>query len=162
MTEELTAPEAPTDETVDSSTSTNDQPQTEAEQVDIDKLPADLEAAKRLRREAQGLRTRLRETEAERDGHAEQLTALRRQIAESALDGTGITPEALWASAEVAELLAEDGTVDTERVRAAASAAAERFGVRRLPAPNPAQGVVGGAVPSENKWEQAFKGVGKR
>lgn len=85
-------------------------------------------------REAAKYRRRLREVEAERDRLAEQVLALQRAEIER-LSGTEchVKGEVLWAAGyKVSDLIGEDGRPDAAKVREAADAAAERFGIRRL------------------------------
>lgn len=90
-------------------------------------------------REASKLRKRARAAEAERDTVTGHLDAMRRAEVERIAGATVQNPSALWATdTEVADLLTEDGTVDPEKVTAAAIAAAEMLGLAR---PRPANHV---------------------
>lgn len=84
------------------------------------------EAGKGGRREAK-YRRQLRDTEAERDTLRSTVETLQRAEAErlSSLD----KPAALWAAGTtLADVLDDDGTVDPEKVKAAADAAADALG----------------------------------
>ena len=83
-------------------------------------------------REAARYRTRLRETESERDDLAERVTALQRAEVERVAGATVTNPAALWAAeVQLADLLDDAGAVDPDKVRAAAGQAAERLGLAR-------------------------------
>ena len=94
-------------------------------------------------REAAKYRRRLREAEAQRDQLAGQVEAMQRAEVERLAEADGLKPAALWAGAELAGLLADDGTVDGARVSAAIEAAREQLGI---PAPP-----VGPRVPNEGR-----------
>lgn len=95
-------------------------------------------------REAAKYRRRLREAEAERDQLAERVESLQRAEVERAATADGLRPAALWASGvELANLLADDGTVDGPKVLAAIEASREELGI---PAPP-----VGPRVPREGR-----------
>lgn len=84
-------------------------------------------------REAAKYRRRLRDTEAERDRLAEQVESLQRAEVERLAASDGLRPAALWASGvELADLLADDGTVHGSKVSAAIGASREQLGI-----PNP-------------------------
>lgn len=83
--------------------------------------------AQRARREAQGLRTRLRETEAERDALSGRLTAMQKQRAEQLVADRLFIAADLWLMTELPDLLGDDGEIDTAKVDAVvATIAAER------------------------------------
>jgi len=84
--------------------------------------PDDDNRLSKVRAEAQGLRGRLRDTEAERDGLAERVAAFQR--AEVVRLATGKDQMAdgsdlFRAGVDQATLLGDDGSVDPERVQAA-------------------------------------------
>lgn len=84
-------------------------------------------------RDAIKYRRRLRDTEAERDTLATQVEALQRAAIDAQADRENIKPAALWASGvELADLLTETGTVDTDKVEVAITAARDSLGI---PAP---------------------------
>lgn len=106
----------------------------EADEQQDDKTKAGREAAK--------YRTRLRDTEAERDALREQLTALRRQVVE---DASGLAkPSALWLSdLDANTLFSDDGRVDTGAMTTALARVADDMGLQqapRTPRPDPSQG----------------------
>src|SRR5690606_14299561 len=83
-------------------------------------------------REAAKYRRRLREVEAERDRLAAQLEAFQRgEIARLAYENYNVKGGALWAAGyTVADLVDEGGRPDEAKVREAANATAEKFGIR--------------------------------
>src|SRR5690606_16873784 len=85
-------------------------------------------------REAAKYRRRLREVEAERDRLAGQVEALQRgEIARLAYENYNVKGEALWAAGyTVADLVDEGGRPDEAKVREAANATAEKFGIRQF------------------------------
>lgn len=96
-------------------------------------------------REAAKYRRQLRQAETERDALAEQVAVLQReQIADYVRRELGISVEGFWASgAELESLLAEDGRIDPDAVRAAGAAAVTSLGLSKMPRsprPNPQQG----------------------
>lgn len=110
-------------------------------------------------RREQRYRQRLRDTEAERDTLASQVDTLQRSIAEERASAHGVSPKALWATVDgPAELLADDGTIDTSKVDTAAQQAITEFGTRpRTPHPVSAQGNGATGTPSApDAWERAF------
>ncbi len=101
--------------------------------------------------EAARYRTRLRETEVERDSIAERLTGYQRREAERIAEGTLSRPADLWLDGtEVGELLNDEHQVDPEKVTAAvASVLTDRPQLeagRVRPRPDRAQG---GTVPKQ-------------
>ncbi len=84
-------------------------------------------------REAAKYRRRLREAEAERDQLAERIEAMQRAEVERLATADTLRPAALWASGiELADLMADDGTVDGSKVSEAIAGAREQLGI---PAP---------------------------
>ncbi|TDL01542.1 hypothetical protein EI067_00375 [Mycobacterium paragordonae] len=95
-------------------------------------------------REAAKYRRRLREAETERDRLSERIESLQRAEIERLATAAGLRPAALWASGpELADLVADDGTVDASKVSAAIGATREQLGI---PAPP-----VGPRVPKEGR-----------
>lgn len=92
----------------------------------------DDDAAGKGNREAAKYRRRLRDAEAERDTLKATVESLQRAEVERQAAGDGLKPAALWSSAELGDLLADDGTVDAARVSAAVAVAREQLGI-----PNP-------------------------
>ncbi|MGV0853892.1 hypothetical protein [Mycolicibacterium elephantis] len=99
----------------------------------------------KLRRENASLRDRARTAES-------RLAAVQRQQIDAAAASAGIKPAALRAVAKDEELLAEDGSVDTDKLKAAVDRARETLGVGQ-----PRRVVVGGQLLSG-----AMRPVGKR
>jgi len=79
--------------------------------------------------EAAKYRRKLRETEGQLEQARTQLEALQRQHVESLLAATGVRPDAVWAVADLVDLVAEDGTVSAEAVAAAVETARQKFGI---------------------------------
>jgi hypothetical protein len=88
-----------------------------------------LVAVLRVRAEAKRYRTQLRAAEAERDELRATIEGLQRSTVEAHLHGTGVKPEALWAVAKPADLLADDGTVDASLLHAAMQRARDTLGL---------------------------------
>lgn len=80
-------------------------------------------------REAARYRTERNNARAERDALAERVTALQRTEAERLAAAENVNPAALWATTELADLLTEDGDLDSGRVTAAAKGAVEQLGL---------------------------------
>lgn len=115
-------------------------------------------------REAAKWRRKLRDTEGERDALAARLEAVQRQQIENLLAASGVKPQAVWAVAELADLLADDGSIDTDSVTKAVTAARERFGIA-----TPGKGSVVPGVgnqptitPQTDAWKEAFTPARKR
>ncbi|MBF6162166.1 hypothetical protein [Nocardia cyriacigeorgica] len=101
-------------------------------------------------RQAAGYRVRLRAVEGERDQLKQQLEAtratveaLQRQIVDDLVQRDGrVKSRALWSTVGVADLLGDDGAVDTNKVAAAIAKTEDELGGvagPRTPAPNPFQ-----------------------
>lgn len=102
-------------------------------------------------------RLRLREAEAQRDALQERVTGMQRQAAESIAGETLRKAAAIWAVAGLPDLLAPDGSVDPELVKAAAARAIDELGAARPP------GVDFGSghkrhnnAPTSSDWSDAF------
>jgi len=113
-------------------------------------------------RDAAKYRRQLREVEADRDQLRTVVASLQKAEAERLAGVANLKPAALWASgAGLADLLAADGTVDPDKVTAAAKTAKELLGIVGLPAAPPAsgQGNVGSPAifGATNAFEDAFK-----
>lgn len=81
-------------------------------------------------RQAAKLRKRAQVAEGERDQLRDQLAALQRQQVDQQVTAAGIKPAAIWAAGtELAELLADDGTINAEAVTAAIERAHAELGV---------------------------------
>lgn len=113
----------------------------------------------RAARDAAKYRTRLRETEAERDALAEQVTALRRAAVEDRLAAQHVPAAGFWASGvQLEQLLDDDGQLDDEKIKTAADNAVETLGLERVgvhmrPVPSEGRTTSPSATPS---WEAAF------
>jgi hypothetical protein len=118
---------------------------------------------KAMNAEAAKWRRRLRETQAELEKTAAQLDAVHRQQVELMLADTGVKPAAVWTVTDVAELLGDDGAIDTEKVTAAVETARERFGIPKRATGNHVPGVGNqpSVLPKGDTWTQAFA-PGKR
>ena len=99
---------------------------------EVEPVEAEVDESDSGNREAAKYRRRLRETEQERDRLTAQVEALQRSEIERAAAAEQIKPAALWSVTELADLLAEDGTVDADKLTAGIQAAREVLG---LPAP---------------------------
>jgi hypothetical protein len=86
-------------------------------------------------REAAKYRRRLRDVEAERDALKATVESLQRAEADRLATADGLKPAALWSSAELGDLLGDDGTVDAARVSAAIATAREQLGIAPPPPP---------------------------
>lgn len=94
-------------------------------------------------REAAKYRRRLRESEARMEELAGQIEALQRQTVEKLATSAGRlhTAEPLWAGgAQLGDLLADDGTVDHDKVIAACDEVANRLSITRRPGANYVRG----------------------
>lgn len=115
--------------------------------------------------EAARYRRKLRDAEAERDALAGRLEVLQRAEAERIAADHMTKPAALWAAGtELADLLAEDGTVDPQRVAQASIGAVDALGltpVRRRPKPHPAQ-QMGDRVPRVDATAQMADAIAGR
>jgi hypothetical protein len=115
--------------------------------------------------EAAKWRTKLRETEQQRDQLAGQLEAMRRDQIDGITTGLGIKPAALWASgATVDALLGDTGTVDGAKVQAAVAAARTELGIGTRSTPK--RGGLSGALPTpavaRDGWRDAFVPASKK
>lgn len=80
--------------------------------------------------EAAKYRRQLRDTEAERDALKEQVTALRKTIADTALGEILEQPDGFWATGATLEtFFSEDGVLDHEALKAAAGEASASLGL---------------------------------
>lgn len=115
-------------------------------------------------KEAAKYRRRLREAEAARDDLAVKVEALQRQHVAQLLEGHGVKPEALFATVELSDVLATDGTVDSGKVAKAVASARERFGISPPPKGNLVKGVGNqpSGAPRVDAWKQAFTPSRKR
>lgn len=80
--------------------------------------------------EAAKYRRQLRDTEAERDALQEQVGALRKTIADTALGELLERPEGFWATGATPEsFFTEEGTLDLDALKNAVSEASTTFGL---------------------------------
>ena len=118
--------------------------------------------------EAMKYRHRLRESEARADMLATQVESLQRQHVEALATAAGLRIAALWATANLEDLVDDDGAVSTELVTAAVTAASETLGVRPKPTRHglfvPAEGNnPGTSSPSgRDAWDAQFKPTSSR
>lgn len=90
----------------------------------------------RLRRKSAGYRERAQAAEqqlAALQGAEERLAALQRKTVESQITAAGMRPAAVFAVAELDDLLAADGTVDTDKLVAAMASARDTLGIEQAP-----------------------------
>jgi len=111
-------------------------------------------------REAAKYRRRLRETEAERDRLTEALGVYRRRDAEQAAEAAGLLRGAdlFDLGTDLADLLAEDGTVDTGKVNAAAAALLEERPHWRAPKPSLDLGIGSPVTTKGTSWQDVIQG----
>ncbi|WP_024443359.1 hypothetical protein [Mycobacterium sp. UM_WGJ] len=107
----------------------------------------------KLRRESAGYRERATTAEA-------AVAALQQQHAERLIDAAGVKPAAVFAVTELADLIADDGTVDAEKVNAAVTRARQELGVTGRPQPLLSRGGLtsgtGAPQSTPNRWQSAF------
>ena len=113
--------------------------------------------------EAAKYRRRLRETEAERDSLTTALDAYRRRDVEQAAEAAGLARggDLFDAGTQLVDLLAEDGTVDTDKVQEAAEALLVQrpHWATRPPSVDLDLGVRGAPVTRDGKsWADVLKG----
>jgi hypothetical protein len=87
------------------------------------------DALAKVRKEAAGYRTRLREAEAQRDELATRLESFQAQAAVKAATGPGMLRDGedlFRAGVNVSELIADDGTLDHDKLTAAVAEVRER------------------------------------
>ncbi|OTR11769.1 hypothetical protein [Mycobacteroides abscessus] len=71
-----------------------------------------------LAREARSWRKKYQTSKSEAEALSASVTALQRQLVEHQIAGRVVDPADWWSQADVADLLAEDGSVDGEKVEA--------------------------------------------
>ncbi|TXI56485.1 hypothetical protein [Mycolicibacter arupensis] len=106
----------------------------------------------KLRKESAGYRERATTAE-------NTVAALQQQHAERLIDAAGVKPAAVFALTTITDLLADDGTVDPEKVTAAVTRARQELGVTGRPQPLRPQGGLtsGTGAPKVQKgWQSAF------
>ena len=125
-----------------------------------DATPDEQPEQSRGNKEAAKYRTRLRETEAERDHLATQVENLRRASVEDRLKTHRVPAAGFWASGvQLQDLLDEDGNLDDEAIKTAAETAVETLGLERAGARGPYVPKEGNVTnPRGNRsWEDAFR-----
>lgn len=89
-----------------------------------------------------GVRQKITDLEAERDGLTAALAAAHGQHFDRVVTGLGLQPQLMRAAGvNVTDHLTDDGTVDIEALTAAVDAKRAELGLPRKPAPNPLAGV---------------------
>jgi hypothetical protein len=114
-------------------------------------------------REAAKWRTKLRDTEAQRNAVTTQLANMQRAAIDNQVTALGIKPAALWASgAQLADLLNDAGVPDAAKVEKAAQTAKDTLGLTvNTPRPKPAvhalkSGASSGYEPTRDSFVEAF------
>jgi hypothetical protein len=152
-------------------------PSVDVEPVELDQPAAPTEAVTDpptdhepddANQEAKKYRHRLRESEARAEQLAAQVESLQRQHVEALAAAAGLKTAALWAVTNLEDLVDDDGSVSTELVTAAVTAASETLGVRPKPTRHglfvPAEGNnPGTSSPSgRDAWDAQFKPTSSR
>lgn len=109
-------------------------------------------------REAAKYRRQLREAEAARDALSTRLEGMQRAQVEAMVDLA--QPRALWAVTELADLLDDDGNVDSEKVAAAMTRARDELGASTRDQPvfeSPSTHRTNSAPPASEAFVQAFE-----
>lgn len=133
-----------------------DAEQSDTTEQDSDTVSTSAEAAR--------YRRKLRDAEKQLQSVTEQLNAVQKQHAENMLADLGVKPDAIWAVAELADLLAEDGSIDADKLAQAVAAARERFGIPPTPKGTVVPGVGNqpASQPKLDTWTDAFGPSGSR
>lgn len=128
--QDTTETEAPAESTEAAEQPQDDQQETTEDQEQEDSAD-DQQDTSKASRQAAKYRRQLRDTEAERDTLQEQVTTLRRTIAEESLRGVLAKPSALWLTGvEAADFYDDAGNLDTDALAAAAKDAAAENGLQ--------------------------------
>jgi hypothetical protein len=109
-----------------------------------------------------GVRQRLADAEAERDGLRDTLTRQRQAVWDAATTAAGVDPRLLATAGHTPDSLAdEDGVLHAETVTAIANGVADDFGIQRSrrPAPDPLVGHGGGNAPAPKGFGDVLKSV---
>lgn len=126
----IPAPEAPAQPPdVDNLAETADTDETPDSDEPGDVFPRSV--VEKLRRESAGLRDRAKAAEDQLAERADRLAAVQRQSVDRQISAAGMRPAAVWAVATLDDVLADDGTVDTDKVAAAMAAARQTLGIER-------------------------------
>jgi hypothetical protein len=156
------APEgaAPTDDTAPArNAAENDVP---AEGVDADAGDGETKGrAAQYRRRAQEAETRAAELEEQITGHTATIERLQRLHVDRAISDTGLKPAAVYAVAQLADLLGDDGLPDQSKLEAAVQAAKEQLGAAPPSPPlrremGMRSGAAGHPRPKRDGWAGAF------
>lgn len=143
MAEQAITPDAP--ETPDSDDMLDD---TDGETVDetADTFPRAV--VEKLRRESAGFRDRAKSAEGRAEQAEGQLAAVQRQLVGRQVAAGGMKPSAVFAVAQLDDLLSDDGAVDTAKVQQAMATARDVLGVGVRRNPYGRGGFVSGATGS--------------
>lgn len=163
-TEPTTTP-APDPEATDPQAGAVDAPDAQAAEDTPEDTPEDTDDTEPAAgSEAAKYRRKLREAEAERDDLAARVEALQRAQVVTLLEAARVKPDAVFAVAPLAHLLAEDGTVDPDKVKAAIDSARDRFGIATPTKGSyvPGVGNQPSAPPKVDAWKEAFTGNRRR
>lgn len=137
-----------------------DNPDDDEHQGDADTFPR--RVVEKLRKENTALRDRVRAAEDRAQAAEAARTALQQQAADEAIEAAGLKPAAVWHDSKLADVLADDGTIDRAKLTAAMKTAMRTLDViPRRPVPRPGAGAPlrsGAGVPLEkpNTWVNAF------
>ncbi|MBI2696153.1 hypothetical protein [Mycobacterium nebraskense] len=118
--------------------------------------------AAQYRKRAQDAEAKVAEVEAQSAELAATVERLQRLHVEQSIAATGLKPAAVFAVAQLSELIGEDGLPDKSKLDAAVHAAQEQLGAAPKPAAVQRQrGMVSGASgypagPKSNGWAAAF------
>lgn len=127
---------------------------------DADTFPR--RVVEKLRKEAASLRDRARTAEERAQAAEAATTALQQRAADEAIKAAGLKPAAVWHDSKLADVLADDGSIDAAKLAAAMKTAERTLDVRpRRPVPRPGAGAAlrsGAGVPPSRPpgFEQAF------
>jgi hypothetical protein len=139
-----------TDTTATTEVPAEPQSDTDTQEETVEQFGRDY--VEKLRRESAGYRERATTAET-------TVAALQQQHAERLIDAAGVKPAAVFALTTITDLLADDGTVDPEKVAAAVTRARQELGVTGRPQPLRPQGGLTsgtGAPKVANTWQSAF------
>jgi hypothetical protein len=115
--------------------------------------------AGQYRKRAQDAETARDAAEARATDLAANVERLQRLHVEQAVAQTGIKPAAVFAVAELADLLGDDGLPDADKVTAAVATARDQLGINLIAAPQRQIGMRSGAgtpPPKKDSWASAF------
>lgn len=104
-------------------------------------------------------RKQVQKVKAERDALSATVERLQRRQAEQVITARGLKPAAVFAVAELKDLIADDGTLDESKLDAAVQTARDRLGIPR-PTVQRQTGMRSGASghpqPKRDGWSSAF------